>query len=83
MMTPIDDTRYFVYYQSGGVAHNVSFLLSRDGRSYNRRNIPLQPITDIRMVALTKSTRVQSLLSVYLPSTMRTPISLSMFGEYF
>ena len=72
-MSPIDDTRYFMYYQSGGVAHNVSFLLTKDQRSYVMRNIPLEPITNIHMVTLTRSTQ-----STYLPSTMGRPISSSM-----
>ena len=72
-MSPLHDTRYFVYYQSGGVAHNVSFSLTRDQRSYVIRDLSLEPITNIHMVTLTKSTQL-----VYLPSTMGRPISSSM-----
>ena len=73
MMTPIDDTRYFVYYQSGGLACNISFSLTRDQRSYVMMDLPLQPITNIHMVALTKSN-----IFMYLPSTTERPISSSM-----
>ena len=74
-MTPIDDTRYFVYYQSGGLAHNVSFLLTRDERSYVMMNLPLEPITNIHMVVLTKSN-----IFLYLPSVMGRPIFSSMLN---
>ena len=74
-MTPIHDTRYFVYYQSGGVAHNVSFSLTRDQRSYVMMDLPPEPITNIRMVALTKSN-----IFTYLLSTADRPISLSMLN---
>ena len=74
-MTPIDDTRYFVYYQSGGLARNVSFSLTRDQRSYMVMDLPLEPITYIHMVALTRSTWL-----VYLPSTLARPIFSSMLN---
>ena len=75
-MTPsIDDTRYYVYYQSGGVAHNVSFSLTRDQRSYVMMDLPLESITNIRLVALTKSN-----IYMYLPSTIGRSISSSMLN---
>ena len=73
MTPPLDDTRYFVYYQSGGVAHNVSFLLTRDQRSYVMTDLPLEPIINIYMVAITKS----NIIYMYLPSTTGRPISSS------
>ena len=75
MTPPIDDTTYFVYYQSGGVAHNVSFLLTRDQRSYVIMDLPLELITNICMVANTKSN-----IFMYLPSTMGKAISSSMLN---
>ena len=68
-----------MYYQSGGVAHNVSFSLTRDQRSYVMMDLTLQPITNIRMVALTKSTQQYY---VYLPSTTVRPISSSMLNIF-
>ena len=75
MMTPIGDTTFFVFYQSGGVAHNVSFSLIRDQRSYVMMDLPLQPIANIRMVALTESN-----IFMYLPSTTGRSISSSMLN---
>ena len=75
-MSPLADTRYFVFFQSGGVTHNVSFLLTRDQRSYLMMDLPLEPITNIRMVALTKSTQYH----LHLPSTMERPICSSMLN---
>ena len=75
MMTPIGDTIYFVPYQSGGVAHNVSFLLTRDQRSYVMMDLPLELITNICIVALTKS---KYIFTHFLPSAMGRPISSSM-----
>ena len=75
MTPPIDDTRYFVYYQSGGLAHNVSFLLMRDQRSYTISNLPLELITNIHMVTFTRST-----IFMYLPSTTERSISSSMLN---
>ena len=77
-MTPIDDTNYFVYYQSGGVAHSVLFSLTKDQRSYVMMDLPLEPITNIHMVALTRSTQL-----VYLPSTIGRSISLGMLNILF
>ena len=74
-MTPLDDTRYFVYYQSGGVAQNLSFSLTRDQRSYVMMDLPLEPITNICMVAIIKSN-----VFTYLPSTTERPISSSMLN---
>ena len=74
-MSSLDDTRYFVYYQSGGVAHNVSFSLTRNRRSYVMMDLPLEPIANICMVALTKSN-----IFMYLPSTTGKAISSSMLN---
>ena len=75
MTPPIGDTRYFVFFQTGGVLDNVSFSLTRDQRSYKMRNLPLEPITNIRMVALTKSS-----IFMCLPSTMLKAICSSMLN---
>ena len=75
MIPPIDDTKYFVFIQSGGVAHNVSFLLTRDQRSYVMMDLPLEPITNIQMVALIKSN-----IYMCLPSTTGRFISSSMLN---
>ena len=75
MTPPIDDTKIFVYYQSGGVAYNVSFSLTKDQRSYMMMDLPLEPITNIRMVALMRSN-----IYMHLPSTTGRPISLSMLN---
>ena len=76
MIPPLDDTRYFVYYQSGGLACNVSFSLTRDQRSYVMMDLPLEPITNIHMVAITKSNKK----FMYLPSTTGRTISSSMLN---
>ena len=79
MPPPIDNTRYYVYFQSGGVAHNVSFLLTRDQRSYVMMDLPLQPVTNISMVALTRSTQQYR----YLPSNTGRHISSSMLNIFW
>ena len=76
LVSPLDGTRYLVFFQSGGVAHNVSFSLTRDQRSYVIMDLPLEPITNIRMVAFANSTQHY----VHLPSTLERPISSSMLN---
>ena len=83
LVSPLVDTRYFVFFQSGGVAHNVSFSLTRDQRSYVIMDLPLEPITNIHMVALTKPTQVLTQLYAYLPSTTGTSISSSMLNIFW
>ena len=50
----VGDTMYTVYYQSGGVSYNTSFTLTEDQRSYLMMDLPLEVITNIFIVAVTK-----------------------------
>ena len=47
----VGDTMYTVYYQSGGVSYNT---LTRDQRSYLMMDLPLEVITNVFIVAVTK-----------------------------
>ena len=78
-MSPLDGTRYFVFFQSGGVTHNISFSLTRDQRSYVIMDLPLEPITNISMVALTKPTQPYA----HLPSNTGRHISSSMLNIFW
>ena len=61
----VGDTMYTVYYQSGGVSYNTSFTLTEDQRSYLMMDLPLEVITNVFIVAVTKIN--------YLPSPLVGP----------
>ena len=69
----VGDTMYTVYYQSGGVSYNTSFTLTRDQRLYLMMDLPLEVITNVFVVAVTKNSRGN-----YLPSPLVGPASLGM-----
>ena len=66
----VGDTMYAVYYQSGGVSYNTSFTLTRDQRSYLMMDLPLEVITNVFILTVTKINRV--------PSPLVGPASLGM-----
>ena len=74
----VGDTMYTVYYQSGGVSYNTSFTLTEDQRSYLMMDLPLEVITNIFIVAVTKINRGNS-----LPSPLVGPASLGRLHNYF
>ena len=65
----VDDTMYTVYYQSGGVSYNTSFTLTSDQRSYLMMDLPLEVITNVFIVAVTRTEN-------HLPSPLVGPASL-------
>ena len=67
----VGDTMYTVYYQSGGVSYNTSFTLRGDQRSYLMMDLPLEVITTVFIVAVTKINRGN-----HLPSPLVGPASL-------
>ena len=67
----VGDTMYTVYYQSGGVSYNTSFTLTEDQRSYLVMDLPLEVITNVFIVA---GTRTEN----HLPSPVVGPASLGM-----
>ena len=67
----VDDTMYTVYYQSGGVSYNTSFTLTRDQRSYLMMDLPLEVITNVFIVSVTRTEN-------HLPSPVVGPASLGM-----
>ena len=69
----VGDTMYTVYYQSGGVSYNTSFTLTEDQRSYLMMDLPLEVITNVYIVAVTKINRGN-----HLPSPVVGPASLGM-----
>ena len=69
----VGDTMYTVYYQSGGVTYNTSFTLTSDQRSYLMMDLPLEVITNVFIVAVTKINRGN-----HLPSSLVGPASLGM-----
>ena len=69
----VGDTMYTVYYQSGGVSYNTSFTLTRDQRSYLVMDLPLEVITNVFILAVTKINRGN-----YLPSPLVGPASFGM-----
>ena len=66
----VGDTMYTVYYQTGGVSYNTSFTLTEDQRSYLVMDLPLEVITNVFIVAVTRGT--------HLPSPLVGPASLGM-----
>ena len=50
----VGDTMYTVYYQFGGVSYNTSFTLTEDQRSYLMMDLPLEVITNVFIVAVTR-----------------------------
>ena len=76
----VGDTMYTVYYQSGGVSYNTSFTLtneccSNDQRSYLMMDLPLEVITNVFIVAVT---RIRIVGGNHLPSPVVGPVSLGM-----
>ena len=67
----VGDTMYTVYYQSGGVSYDTSFTLTRDQRSYLMMDLPLGVITNVFIVAVTRTEN-------HLPSPVVGPASLGM-----
>ena len=67
----VGDTMYTVYYQSGGVSYNTSFTLTKDQISYLMMDLPLEVITNVFIVAVTKINRGN-----HLPSPLVGPVSL-------
>ena len=67
----VGDTMYTLYYQSGGVSYNTSFTLTEDQRSYLMMDLPLEVITNIFIVAVTKINKGNN-----LPSPLVGPASL-------
>ena len=67
----VGDTMYTVYYQSGGVSYNTSFTLTEDQRSYLMMDFPLEVITTVFIVAVTRTEN-------HLPSPVVGPASLGM-----
>ena len=65
----VGDTTYTVYYQSGGVSYNTSFTLTENQRSYMVMDLPLEVITNILLVAVTR-------MENHLPSPVVGPASL-------
>ena len=65
----VGDTTYTVYYQSGGVSYNTSFTLTENQRSYLVMDLPLEVITNILLVAVTR-------MEIHLPSPVVGPASL-------
>ena len=63
----VGDTMYTVYYQSGGVSYNTSFTLTEDQRSYLMMDLPLEVITNVFIVAVSK---------ISIPSPVVGPASL-------
>ena len=64
----VGDTTYTVYYQSGGVSYNTSFTLTRDQKSYLMMDLPLEVITNVFILTVTKINRGN-----YLPSPVVGP----------
>ena len=65
----VGDTMYTVYYQSGGVSYNTIFTLTRDQRSYLMMDLPLEVITNVFIVAVTRTKN-------YLPSPVVGPAGM-------
>ena len=70
------DTMYTVYYQSGGVSYNTSFTLTEDQRSYLMMDLPLEVITNIFIVAVTR-------MENHLPSPVVGPASAGSYVKTY
>ena len=74
----VGDTMYTVYYQCGGVSYNTSFTLTEDQRSYLVMDLPLEVITNVFIVAVTKINRGN-----HLSSPLVGPASLGMLLQLY
>ena len=74
----VGNTMYTVYYQSGGVSYNTSFTLTRDQRSYLMMDLPLEVVTNVFIVAITKNSRGN-----HLPSPLVGPASAGSYVKIY
>ena len=72
----VGDTMYTVYYQSGGVSYNTSFTLTEDQRSYLMMDLPLEVITNVFIVTVTR-------MENHLPSPLVGPASLGRLLQLY
>ena len=72
----VGDTMYTVYYQSGGVSYNTSFTLTEDQKSYLMMDLPLEVITNIFIVTVTRTEN-------HLPSPIVGPESAGSYVKIY
>ena len=77
--TPGLTTRNTIYYQSGGVSYNTSFMTSQESATFYHLALPSEEVHSISLVAVNQAEGN----TVYLPSLVAGPVDPGMLFTYY